>query len=84
MGPRLWYEWKIVRTLESEVRIIHTTLMLFTIVMVCYIDAEVVRLARQEAADRAGVAHQFERLQTDVSDLKQTVDALGVACMTRR
>ena len=63
---------------------IQTTLMLFTIVMVCFIDAEVVRLARQEAADRAGVAHQLERLQTDVSDLKQTADAIGVACMTRR
>lgn len=27
---------------------------------------------------------QIMRLQTDVSDLKQTADALGVACMSRR
>lgn len=42
------------------------------------------RHAKYEAAARAGVEHRLERLQTDVSDLKQTVDALGVACMARR
>lgn len=41
------------------------------------------RHAKTAAAERAVMLHQLEGLRTDVSDLKQTADALGVVCVSR-
>lgn len=40
--------------------------------------------AKAVAAEHAATRSQLSHLQTDVSDLKQSVDALGVACEARR
>ena len=62
---------------------IRTTLVILAFTLFVVHDLDEVRHAKIAAIERAEMRRQLEGLRTDVADLKQTADALGVACMSR-
>lgn len=63
---------------------IRVMLWLSIAALLLFHEMTVVQREKIAETDHVALRMQLSRLQTDVSDLKQTADALGVACEARR